>query len=157
MPYIMSDLATEPFPSCHRERAARLSLLAMAVAFLPYFVIVGLSPPTAPLPDVDSIVRFAATVTLQVVILGVGHAWLRLRWPEEARAPADERDRAIGHRSLRLAYPVLVVGMILVGCVMPFHAAGWELIHAALFVIVVAEAVHYGAIVWGYRRGWADR
>jgi hypothetical protein len=140
-------------PMSHREKAAWLSLLAMALAFVPYFVHAALHPPTDPLPDLGEMGRFAAAVAAQIVVLAVGHAWLRLRAPEDARAPADERDRAIASRSLRIAYPALIVGMVLVGCVMPFHAGGWRLIHAGILMIVIAEVIHHGAIVWSYRRG----
>ena len=55
-------------------------------------------------------------------------------------------------RSVTFAYYVLIVGMILVGCVMPFHSSGWEIVNAALFMIVAAEIVHYAIIVISYRR-----
>jgi hypothetical protein len=47
---------------------------------------------------------------------------------------------------------VLIVGMILVGCVMPFGANGWAVVNVALFMIVAAEIVHYGVAVSSYRR-----
>lgn len=78
-------------------------------------------------------------------------------WPrrdEDAAFKADERDRDIDARASRYAYHVLMVGMILVGIVMPFSSAGWSLIHAALLAIASAEIVHHGTIVYGYRRGW---
>jgi hypothetical protein len=56
------------------------------------------------------------------------------------------------HRSIRSAYYLLIVGMILVGCVMPFHSSGWAIINAALFMIVAAELVHYSVVVFSYRR-----
>ncbi|MBI1380312.1 MAG: hypothetical protein GC161_04410 [Planctomycetaceae bacterium] len=139
--------------TCHRERVAWLSLVAMAAAYGPFFLGVALEPPSAPLPDLPSMGRFAGAVLVQVVVLGVGHAWFRLRWPHEARAPADERDRAIELRARRIAYHVLIVGIVLVGCVMPFSKHGWELIHTGIAAVVVAELVHYGLVVLGYRRG----
>jgi hypothetical protein len=42
--------------------------------------------------------------------------------------------------------------MILVGYVMPFNSGGWTIINAALFMIVAAELVHYGMVVFSYRR-----
>ena len=42
-------------------------------------------------------------------------------------------------------------GMILVGCIMPFNAAGWTIANAAIFWIVAAEVVHYGVVVASYR------
>ena len=69
-------------------------------------------------------------------------------------APADERDRAISRRSLGAAYYVLIAGVILVGCVMPFQSAGWRLINAAVAAIVLAEVVRYGVAAYCYRRGF---
>jgi len=40
------------------------------------------------------------------------------------RTPLDERDEVITRRSVSWAYYVLVGGMILVGCVMPFESSG---------------------------------
>jgi hypothetical protein len=47
---------------------------------------------------------------------------------------------------------VLLGGMILVGVVMPFNSGGWQIIHAALFMIVAAEMVHHGVAIFSYRR-----
>ncbi len=140
----------------HREKVAWLSLIAMAVTFGPYFTLTALSPPTEPLPDLRAMGLFAATAVAQMLILGAGHVWLRIRSSQDARAPADERDRAITLRSMSVAYYVLIAGMILVGCIMPFNSGGWTLINAALLMIVLAEVVHYGVAVWSYRRGWHD-
>ncbi|URX63102.1 hypothetical protein KR767_03260 [Luteibacter anthropi] len=68
--------------------------------------------------------------------------------------PLDERDLIIEGRSAAMAYNVLMAGMILVGCVMPFGAGGWKIVHAALCAIALAEIVHHGLIILGYRRGW---
>lgn len=76
-------------------------------------------------------------------------AWLVTRDP----SGLDERDRSIELRASAVAYYVLMAGMIVVGCMMPFRAAPWELVHAALLAIAVAEVVHYGLIVRWYRRG----
>ncbi len=139
----------------HREKVAWLSLIAMAVTFGPYFALVAIEPP-ADLPDLRGMGMFAATTVTQMLLLGIGHLWLRVRSPHDARAPADERDRAITYRSMRLAYYVLITGMIVVGCIMPFNTAGWALVNAAVFMIVLAQVVHYGVVVCSYRWGWSD-
>ena len=56
------------------------------------------------------------------------------------------------HRAIALAYYVLIAGMILVGVVMPFIASGWTLVNTALYMIIIAEIVHYGSTVLSYRR-----
>ena len=45
-----------------------------------------------------------------------------------------------------------MAGMILVGVVMPFTESGWAITNAALFMIIVAEVVYYGIVVFSYRR-----
>ena len=92
------------------------------------------------------------TAFVQMFILGVGHLYLRRTSPPEDRTPLDERDRAIMHRSVISAYYVLMAGMILVGVVMPFTESGWAITNAALFMIIVAEVVYYGIVVFSYRR-----
>lgn len=141
----------------YREKVAWLSLLAMAVTYGPYFALTALAaPPEDTLPNLEQLGRFAATAIAQMLILGAGRLMLRLRAPEDARAPVDERDRAIERRSMRTAYYVLIAGIINVGVILPFYASGWTIVNAALAAIVVAEVVNYGVTVRSYRRGWHD-
>lgn len=136
----------------YREKVAWLSLLAMLVAFGPYFAIVATAPPDDALPNLRQLWLFGMAVAVQVAILAAGHAVLRLRNPEEAREAADERDRAIRHRSVGMAYGTLITGVIMVAIVMPFYASGWAIVNGAIFAIVLAEFVSYGMTVVAYRR-----
>ena len=137
----------------YREKTAWLSLIAMAVAFVPYFAIVLTSSHSRPaVPSLRQLGLFAAAAVVQMTILGIGHLYLNHGSPDEAHTPPDERDVAIMRRSISFAYYVLIGGMILVGCVMPFNSSGWTIINAALVMIVLAEVVHYGVVVVGYRR-----
>ena len=136
----------------YREKTAWLSLLAMAITFGPYFTMTAMHLlPSEPMPNLRQLALFAATAIVEMVILGVGHLYLRRRSTEEARMPLDERDQTIMRRSVSSAYYVLIAGMILVGGVMPFNSNGWSIINAALFMIVAAEVVHYGVVVFSYR------
>ena len=136
----------------YREKIAWLSLIAMAVAYGPYFMFVARDPaPWEPLPHLHPLGLFALVSIVRMLILGAGYLYLRLASPREERLPLDERDRAIEHRSLSAAYYVLIVGMILVGCFMPFNSAGWTIVNAAIFWIVAAEVVHYSVVVTSYR------
>jgi hypothetical protein len=136
----------------YREKVAWLSLISIVVVFLPYLVWLKLHPPTEALPDLRQMALYAAVSITWALLLGLGHWWLRRQAPEEARLPLDERDRAIRHRSRTIAYYVLLTGMILVGCIMPFTESGWKIVHAAVFMIVLAEAVNDGSAVYHYRR-----
>jgi hypothetical protein len=109
----------------YREKTAWLSLIAMAVTFGPYFTMIATRfLPSEPMPDLRQLGFFAVTAIVQMVILGVGHLYLRSKSAQEARMPLDERDQAIVRRSVSWAYYVLIAGMILVGCVMPFNSNG---------------------------------
>ena len=49
---------------------------------------------------------------------------------------------------------MLIVGMILVGVVMPFTEPAWKIVNTALLAIVIAEAVCQIVVLVSYRRGW---
>ena len=136
----------------YREKFAWLSLISMAVTFGPYFTFMALFPPTDPLPDLPTMRLFAVAAISQGLILLGGYLWLRFRTPDDARAPADERDRVINSRSFGAAYYVLIGGMIVVGCIMPFTTTGWELVNSAAVMIVLAEVVRDTVVVWNYRQ-----
>lgn len=136
----------------YREKIAWLYLVAMVVTFGPYFTLTAMSTDAGgAVPNLRQLGFFAATAIVQVVIIGIGHLLLRRAEPEDARIPPDERDLAIKRRAVSTAYHVLIGGMIVVGVVMPFNSVGWTLINAALFMIILAELVHYGVTVVGYR------
>jgi hypothetical protein len=137
----------------HREKTAWLTLIAIVVTFGPYFALVSSRGHAAgAMPDLHQLGLFALVVIAQAIILAAGHTILAIVSPADAQAPPDERDRAITSRSITFAYYVLIVGMIVVGCVMPFNSGGWTIINAALAMIVAAEVVHYGVIAISYRR-----
>jgi hypothetical protein len=136
----------------YREKIAWLSLIAMVATYGPYFKLVGRGPGSwEPLPHLHPLGLFALVSIVRMLILGIGYLYLRLGSPQEERPPLDERDRAIEHRSIHAAYYVLMTGMILVGCFMPFSSTGWAIVNAAIFWIVAAEAVHYTVVVASYR------
>lgn len=136
----------------YREKVAWLSLAAIALTFGPFFTYLKLFPPGDALPNLRLLGIFAAVVTVQVMILAIGHILLRTGAPQDARLPLDERDRAIMYRARSAAYYVLIAGVCLAGVTLPFYADGWRVISASLFMIVLAEVVHYGVIVFNYRR-----
>ncbi len=137
----------------YRERVAWLSLLTMALTFGPYFTLVatGFFPETA-LPDLFQLFCYGVTALSQGGLLALGHWWLRRRFLSEATAPLDELDLQIKLRATSSAYAVLLVGMILVGVVMPFTDHGWKIVNSALLMIIAAQTVQQGMIVLAYRR-----
>lgn len=136
----------------YREKIAWLSLVAMTLTFGPYFALIQLGlVPEGPPPYTRQLLLYSGVVGVQLLILGLGHLLLRRQAPQEARLPPDERDRAIGQRSVGAAYGVLIGGMIVVGCLLPFSESRWGIVNAAIFMIVVAELVRSALVVHGYR------
>jgi hypothetical protein len=134
-----------------REQFAWVWLLTLVVTYAAYFTAVQL---TGDAPFMVRIIMFAAATIAQVVIIAVASTVIALRHRNELSG--DERDRAIEHRATTVAYSVLIVGMILVGCILPFSQSGWELFNAAVFVIALAEIVRHALIVTFYRRGMKE-
>ena len=133
-----------------REKQAWLALSVMVVAYGAYFALVAASQRSM----LDMLLLFGGVAIAQAVIMIVGSILLAVQTGKEARAKADERDRAIDRRGTRIAYFVLLTGMIVVGIVMPFSKQGWQISNAALLALVAAEIVRYGVVVASYRRGW---
>lgn len=138
-----------------REKTAWIAVAAMVIAYSGYFIAVTIAPRSGEPHDTLVLLGLFATATaVRLVILGVALLAVRAQSPVDARLPADERDRAIAARSAGIAYWVLMVGMVLVGIIMPFTDHGRAITNAALFWLVTAEIVRYGVAIAAYRRGW---
>jgi hypothetical protein len=137
-----------------REKGAWLALVTILIAYGAYFGIIGPSIGFGATRLTDIIWAFGAVAAAHAVTMIVGSIVIAIQARREATAPGDERDRSIARRGTAIAYYVLISGMILVGVVMPFSSQPYEIINAALATIVVAEIVHYGLVLVGYRRGW---
>ncbi len=133
-----------------REKVAWLSLLVMIAAYGIYFSLVA----SIDRSMLGMLLLFGSVAAAQAIVMIVGSIVLAIGAGKEAQAKADERDRAIDRRSARIAYFVLLTGMIVVGVVMPFSKQGWQISNAALLALVTAEIVRYGVVVASYRRGW---
>jgi len=133
-----------------REKTAWITLVTMVIAYGAYFTVVS----TVAMSGVSMLGLFGAVTVAQVIVIIVATAVLAALSADDARAKADERDRAISRRGTNVAYFVLMSGVVTVGVIMPFHDVGWRLTNAALFALVIAEAVRHLIIVVSYRRGW---
>ena len=134
-----------------REQFAWVWLVTMVVTYGIYFaVLIVLQHRTLSLWT--ELGLFGATVAAQFVILG---AWNVINFTRKREArKVDERDKAIEHRGASIAYAVLLVEMLFVGCVYPFYLSGWDMVHHTILAIVIAEIVRQAAVVLWYRRGW---
>ena len=137
-----------------REQFSWVWLAVMVVVYGAYFASVLLLRAHGEIPFLMEFVLLGAAGLTQMIILGAASLVMRARREARARTKPDERDRAIEHHATTMAYYVLVAGMIVVGCVTPFTASGWEIVRAAVLAIVIAEIVHHGLVVRAYRSGW---
>lgn len=137
-----------------REKMAWLTLATMAVAYGVYFGIVGPAAGFGERRMLDIIWSFGLIATAHAAAMIVGAIIIAVTATKEAQARADERDRAIARRGATIGYYVLIVGMILVGVVMPFSEPPWKIVNTALLVIVIAELVDQTVVLLSYRRGW---
>jgi cytochrome bd-type quinol oxidase subunit 2 len=122
----------------------------MVLTYGAYFTLIS----GAPVSTLIMLELFGAVTVFQVIAVVISTAVLAALSSDEARAKPDERDRAVARRGASIAYFVLIVGVIVVGVVMPFRDTGWRLTNAALFAPVLAETVRYLTVVVSYRRGW---
>jgi len=140
-----------------KEKLAWVTLVSMLIAYSIYFALLALyvdpGPPAGPRP-MQMLMLFGGVTIVQAIVVAVVSAVLGIRARREAQAKPDERDRAIARRGASVAYFVLMVGMILVGVVMPFGEPQWKIVNAALLALVLAEAVRYTLVIVSYRRGW---
>lgn len=137
-----------------REKISWLSLIAMVVAYGVYFTMAVPLVQQGMASTPRLLTLLASVLTVQALVVAIASIAITIQSGREASARADERDRAIARRGAAVAYFVLMVGMIAVGCIMPFNQSGWKIINAAFFALMVAEIVRYGVIVVSYRRGW---
>jgi multisubunit Na+/H+ antiporter MnhG subunit len=135
-----------------RERIEWLTLLVMVFAYGYYFTrVVGYAGgPTL----METLWLFAKVSIVHAIVVIIGSIIIAVKWRKEAQAKSDERDRAISRRGSAIAYYVLMVGMILVGVIMPFTDQGAKLVNTALFALVIAEFVRHAIVLISYKRGW---
>lgn len=134
-----------------REQFSWAWLIILVVTYIPYFAIVAGSRGGEPPGVITQLTWFGATAVVQIVLIAIASAVIALRSGDPNRL--DERDRAIAHRAGAVAYAVLMAGVIVVGCVMPLYKSGWDIFHAAVLAIALAEGVRLALVVWAYRRG----
>ena len=137
-----------------REKIAWLELATMLVAYIVYFGFVGPAVGFGERRMLDIVWSFGPVAAAHGIAVIVGAIVIAVTASKEAQAKADERDRAIARRGATIGYYVLIVGMIVVGGIMPFTEQPWKIVNAALLAIVLAEIVNNVVVLLSYRRGW---
>ena len=137
-----------------KERFAWVWLTALAVVFALYFTYISVNADAvAGMHMGQRSGRLAIALGSLGVIALLTTLFGRHREEDGTPTPIDERDRRIEARASVYAYYVLMAGIILVGCVMPFTTGGLTIVHATVLAIAAAECVHATLVIHGYRRG----
>jgi hypothetical protein len=137
-----------------REKIAWLTLATMLVAYIVYFGFVGPAVGFGERRMLDIVWSFGPVAAAHGIAVIVGAIFIAVTAGKEGQARADERDRAIARRGATIGYYVLILGIIVVGGVMPFSEPPWKIVNAAFLAIVLAEIVNNAVVLLSYRRGW---
>lgn len=133
-----------------REKSAWISLLATLGVYGVYFFFFGRALSEGRAFGMGGPISLAivALVMVQVVLTIIVAAFS----PRDARAPEDERERAIQTRANAgsfFALQVLAMG----AAVMVYFGDKWIIANAIVFALAASQAVKYAAVIDGYRRG----
>ncbi|WP_430391184.1 hypothetical protein [Dyella sp. 20L07] len=131
------------------QKRAWLNIWSMCPVYCLYFMVQFLAPGL--LPTMMARIGFLAIVAGFHAVTYVSGLLVFKRQEKGESLLEDERDRGIDARATRVAYFVMLAGMILVGVVMPFGDSGWKIVNAALFFIVLTEGLRSALILMGYR------
>lgn len=137
-----------------KEKIAWISVVTTAIVWGGYFTFAFRTMMTGGVPHPSIyMAAFTAALILQALLAAAAAIVVAILAPKDANAPADERDREVAHRSYAIAYPVLISLIVCVTVTVYFGATPWDLVNGMMAAIVIAEIVHYGAQIVGYRRG----
>ena len=136
-----------------REKTAWVTLTAIILVLLMYWFHV----PTLVERHPGHWTLMSMFVSLLAYLLIELIAWivLRLRFPRDARAPRDERERLIDLKALRIAYYVLATGA-LTGIFVTIHLVRDATAAVPMVVtlsFVLSQLVKHAARIVYYRRG----
>jgi archaellum biogenesis protein FlaJ (TadC family) len=137
-------------PMSFREKSAWTSFISLAIVFGIYFW--NTARILARRPAVSDFTLFFSLLVALIVVEIVLHLLIAIRSPKDARAPKDERERLIELKATRTAFFVLMVGALASIGTMHLRAGTWEMAHAVLLAIVVAELARFGKQIILYRR-----
>ena len=105
------------------------------------------------LPGKVYMVGFFGAAVVQAVLAAVAAIVIAVMAPKDASAASDERDKTIARRSYAIAYPVLLTLIVCVAAGLHLGFNARDMAYGIMGAIVIAEIVHYGAQIVGYRMG----
>lgn len=136
-----------------RERTAWITMIAILGVSLTYWLHV----PSLldPHPDHHVLHAMGASAVAYALIELVAYIVLRVRYPQDARTPKDERERLIDLKAVRVAYHFFVTGAI-GGMFVTLHVIGADTIGLGMVVFmsfVFSQVAKHAARIVYYRRG----
>lgn len=136
-----------------KEKIAWISVVTTVLVWGSYFALVAYAMSRGGVPAPVYIVGFGGAVLVQTVLVIVASIVTAILSPRDAGASSDERDRAISRHSYAIAYPVLLALIVCVAASVHLGVGARGLVYEMMGAIVIAEIVHYGAQIAGYRSG----
>lgn len=133
-----------------REKKAWLTLVAILLVFTLFVLHVPRVFDAAPDPGAFHVLLLA--ILAFIVIEVVGLVILRLRYPEDARTPRDERERRIDQRAEVIAGRCYVLLSLLAILSVHHGANAFVLGYFIVFAFALSQMVNQGARIWFYRR-----
>ncbi|MBN8814425.1 MAG: hypothetical protein J0J06_03135 [Sphingomonas sp.] len=134
-----------------KEKIAWISVVTTILVWGGYFGFMAATGGRMPGPVY--LVGFFGAVIVQTILVVIASIVTAVLAPKDASAGSDERDRDISRRAYAIAYPVLLTLIVLVAASMHFGITSRDMAYEIMAAIVIAEIVHYGAQIAGYRNG----
>jgi uncharacterized membrane protein len=134
-----------------REKVAWISVVTTILVWGGYFGFMAAT--RGQMHGAVYLVGFVGAVIAQTILVVIASVITAILAPKDASAASDERDREISRRAYALAYPVLLTLIVCVAASMHFGMTPRDMAYEIMGAIVIAEIVHYGAQIVGYRRG----
>lgn len=105
------------------------------------------------MPGPVYIAGFLGAAVVQTILMVIASIVTAVLAPKDASAGSDERDKEISRRAYAIAYPVLLSLVVCVAACLHLGFTARDMAYGIMGAIVIAEIVHYGAQIAGYRRG----
>lgn len=134
-----------------KEKVAWISAVTTILVWGSYFGFMAATGGRMPGPVYMT--GFVGAVIVQIVLMVIASIVTAVLAPSDASAGSDERDRTVSRRAYAFAYPVLLSLVVCVAASVHLGVSAHAMAYEIMGAIVVAEIVHYGAQIVGYRRG----
>lgn len=135
----------------YREKIAWISVISTIAIWGGFFGFMAVT--RGRYPGLTYALGFVGAVVLQAILVAAAAIVTAILAPKDASASRDERDRTISRRAYAVAYPVLLTLVLCVVGSMHLGVGKIGMAYGIVGAIIIAEIVHYGAQIAGYRMG----